>query len=254
VVEAARTSVAVPLVYAVAPSPGISQARQTAVGAAGDVGAIAFIDDDERPVDGWLDELVACRARTGAAIVFGPVEPAYEEPPPDWVVRGRFFDAHSFPDDAAMNFAYSGNALVLAELLHRYGFDDRYGLSGGEDTHLFMRAHLDGHRIVWCSAARVRESVPPERTTAKWLVSREFRRGNTLSLCLLDLEDSPRRRLKRVAHGGLRIALGAARLVLLGPRGKHARVAALREMAFGAGLIVGLSGRRYSPYRLAGPR
>lgn len=236
------------LQYVEAPGRGISAARNAAVAAALDADAIAFIDDDERPAEGWLDELTACRRRTGADIVVGPVLPEFDVEPPDWVVRGGFFEPLRFDPDSPLSFANAGNCLMSAPVAARYGFDPRFGASGGEDTQAFMRARLDGVSIVWCSSGPVVEAIPPERTSARWLVAREFRRGNTLSLCLLDLELSLPRVLKRTAHGGLRIALGSARFLLLGAAGKHERVRALREMAFGAGLLVGLVGWRYQPY------
>ena len=52
---------------------------------------VAFIDDDEVATPGWLAGLLECHARTGATIVFGPVQAIYGERPA-WL---RKADLHS---------------------------------------------------------------------------------------------------------------------------------------------------------------
>ena len=74
--------------YVHEPRPGIAAGRNRALDEVGDE-LLVFVDDDERPVAGWLQALLDCRARTGAAVVVGAVVSEFEEPPPDWVVAGR---------------------------------------------------------------------------------------------------------------------------------------------------------------------
>jgi glycosyltransferase involved in cell wall biosynthesis len=242
------------VLYLVAPARGISAARNTCLEHVGDADLVAFIDDDELPRPRWLDRLIACWRRTGADAVLGPVEPLFEVPPPEWVVRGGFFAPLGFAPDSSLNWAYTSNVLVTRTLVDRYRFDDRYGLTGGEDTHFFKHAYLDGHSLAWCTDAVVQEAIPKERMTARWLVRREFRRGATLSLCLLDFDPRRRRRVRRLLHAAVRVTRGAARFLTLGVTGTHQRVRAFREIAFGAGLAAGLARVQLVPYGETGVR
>jgi GT2 family glycosyltransferase len=217
---------------------------------AGDADFIAFIDDDEWAEPGWLAELLQTQERTGAQVVVGPVIPAFDEAPPNWFAKGRFLAAYSYPPDEELAFAYTGNVLVQRSLFEPADapFSERFGLLGGEDTHFFLRVYLNGAKIVWAADARVHESIPPARTSVSWLLRREYRRGNTLSLCLRELEDSAPRRLKRVAHGLVRLGQGGALVVAAPAFGRQMLVRGLQTAAFGAGLITGLGAHAYRGY------
>jgi succinoglycan biosynthesis protein ExoM len=234
--------------YLIAPGPGISAARNACLENLDGADLVAFIDDDELPRPGWVESLVSCWRRTGADAVLGPVEPRYETPPPEWVTRGGFFAPLRFPRDSHLHWGYTSNVLLTRALADRYRFDNRYGLTGGSDTHFFMRANLDGYSFAWCAEGVVEEWIPDERMTARWLVRREFRRGATLSLCLLDFDPRWPRRVRRLAHAAMRMSLGTVRLLALGATGKHQRVRAGREIAFGAGLAAGLTRLQIVPY------
>jgi succinoglycan biosynthesis protein ExoM len=238
------------LEYAVEPRRGISAARNEAVRRAGGVDFVAFVDDDEWVERTWLAELLCAQERTGADVVVGPVVPAFETPPPSWFAKGRFLQPYEHGPDELLWYAYTGNALVRRGLLEPADapFSERFGLLGGEDTHFFMRVYKKGAKIVWAQGARVHESIPAERLSESWLVRREYRRGNTLSLCLRDLEDSPLRRVKRVGHGMFRIGQGAA-LTLASPLGGRATlVRGLQRIAFGTGLLTGLGLHSFRAY------
>ncbi len=240
-----------PVEYVIEPRRGISAARNTALQHAADADLIAFIDDDEWAESGWLAELLRTQERTQAQVVVGPVIPAFDEAPaPGWFDKGRFLAALTYPQDEQLDFAYTGNALVHRSVLEPAGapFSERFGLLGGEDTHFFMRVYLSGAKIVWAPDARVYESIPAARMSVSWLLRREYRRGNTLSLCLRELEDSRARRLKRVAHGVVRLGEGAALAVTAPVLGRQMLVRGLQHAAFGAGLITGLGAHAYQEY------
>src|ERR1700722_2963519 len=65
--------------YVVESSPGISAARNAAIGAARLLGArtLAMLDDDEWATPDWLMQLLAAQKATGAGIVGGPVRPVF---------------------------------------------------------------------------------------------------------------------------------------------------------------------------------
>src|SRR5471032_2377376 len=90
VAEFARTT-ALSVVYCVEPEQNISLARNKALAfARGDF--IAWIDDDEFPQPDWLLSFFRALQKYPADGVLGPVKPVFENPPPGWITRGRFFD------------------------------------------------------------------------------------------------------------------------------------------------------------------
>lgn len=252
IVEEARGDLNLPLVYQVETRRGIAQARNAAVRAALSSGAdlVAFIDDDEMPDPQWLLELLKVHEAAQADVVTGPVIPVFSETPPEWVEKGAFYDRPRFPTGARLTYARTSNVLIASHLLREPWppFDERYGTTGGEDTHFFMRVRLGGARIVWADDAAVRETVPQSRVSVRWLVRRAYSRGNTLSLCLRDLQDSWPRRAKRVAAAVVEVLRGVGLLVASAFRGKATRVAGLQRVAYGAGLASGLVGSAYEEY------
>lgn len=257
VVDRARDEFPWPLRYEVEPRRGIPFARNRAVAVALASGAdhVAFIDDDEMPEPGWLDELLRVQRSTGAEVVTGPVVPVFAEPPPRWAVEGRFFERPRFTTGEAIRYARTSNVLIAAGALapHPRPFHEGFALSGGSDTHFFMRARLEGRRIVWADEAVVRELVPASRVDPAWLRRRAYRRGTTLSLSLLDLQDTPVRRARRVALGVLEVGKGVAAAAvapfLAGGGGRVGVERGVDRAAFGVGLLAGLAGRRFDEYR-----
>jgi succinoglycan biosynthesis protein ExoM len=240
------------VVYVVEGRRGIPIARNRGVAAAGTVDWVAFVDDDETVAPDWLAQLLRVAGEFGADVVTGTVLPRFDGVPPAWAVRGGFFERPRFVTGTALPYARTSNALVASRLLNATGtpFSEAMALNGGSDTHFFQRVRLGGGKIVWADEAVVEETVPVSRVRPTWLVQREYRRGNTLSLCLRDLEDSPRRRLKRVAAAGVHAAVG---LLMVGSsvvRGRVALLRGARRIAFGMGLLTGLAGRAYEEYKV----
>jgi succinoglycan biosynthesis protein ExoM len=250
VVESARPRLPFPVTYVVEKERGISQARNACVREAGDADWYAFVDDDEYADGNWLSELLRVQRDTAADVVMGPVRPVFAQSPPPWVVRGRFFEDPTYPTGTRLHWAKTSNVLVHRALFESGGFDPAFGLRGGEDTHFFMRAWLEGRSIVWAADAFVSETVPPERARTGWLVRREYRRGNTLSLCLRLLTNTPAKKVRRVLGATLQAAGGVGQLTSGLWRGRAGAVTGLRRLAFAAGLFSGLAGLSYEEYRV----
>jgi succinoglycan biosynthesis protein ExoM len=238
--------------YVHEPRRGISFARNRAVAeAAPDSDWIAFLDDDEEPEPGWLDELLRVQAAHGADVVAGPVPPRFEVAAPRWVLRGRFHEPPRHATGTVLPYADTGNVLVRASLFRDFPapFAPSLALAGGEDTHFFLRVARAGHRIVWADEAVAWEWVPPSRVRLPWLLRRAFRRGNTWALLERELDPGLRIRARRIVRGAGRIARGAVLLPIGMMRGRHAVVDALRGICFGAGSLAGVAGYRYDEYR-----
>jgi len=169
----------IPIRYCVEPEQNIALARNKAVAnASGDF--IAFIDDDEEPFPDWLVQLVQAIERYAADGVLGPVVPRFSTAPPEWVVRGRFFDRPSPPTGTWLKWKQTrtGNVLLRKGIVCDQGTQFRPECGrGGEDTDLFRRLIASGRRFVWCAEAKVYEAVPGERLCRTYLLQRALRRG-----------------------------------------------------------------------------
>lgn len=69
--------------------PGFSQVRNAAMDAAQQHDALVFIDDDERPVPGWLRALITSAEANDADVVVGPVAVRLPPHAPRWLGGGR---------------------------------------------------------------------------------------------------------------------------------------------------------------------
>jgi succinoglycan biosynthesis protein ExoM len=245
VVRRFRTSVPGELRYLVEHRRGIPFARNAAVREAGQVDFVVFIDDDEIPEPRWLVELVRVQWSSGASVVTGPVLPLLPPTAPRWAWAGRFYERPRHRTGERLDYARTSNVLITKDAFDGQDepFSGRYR-DGGEDTHFFMRVHLRDRVIVWGDDARVMESVPVDRVRLGWLLHRAHRRGFILSQCLQEFAWSSPRIFKRVAHGLVRVAYGAALLPGSLARGPVPAIRGLREIAFGLGLLHGLIVRR----------
>lgn len=238
--------------YAVEPRPGIAQARNRAVSMAlPGADFVIFVDDDEVPEPGWVEELLRAQRRSAADVVVGPVVALFEKPPPHWIISGGFFERRRYADGQQIHYAWTGNVLISTEVFAVADppFNEKFALNGGEDTFFFQQVNRAGFRIVCSERAVVSEYIPDTRCRLGWLLRREYRRGNTLSLCLIELEPSMWRRLKRVAHAAVAASEGVLLLMLIPLCGRRAAVNGSQRICFAAGLLAGLLGIVYEEYK-----
>ncbi len=231
---------------------GIPYARNRALAGVEDgVHFVAFVDDDEVPEPNWLDELLSVQQLYDADVVAGPVVRHFDGPPPRWVVEGGFFEKQRYATGHPTKFADTANALVRWGALEDMDehFDERMALSGGEDTHLFLRMYKAGRTMVWADGAVVHELIPRSKANVGWLVRRAYRLGNSLSICEVDIypRDYAFRAL-RIAKASARIVRGMLLLAVSPLRGKHVSVRALQDVSRGAGMLAGLTGLVYQEY------
>ena len=140
------------LSYHIEPHRGIAQSRNKALSCVDPAADwVAFIDDDEAPAPDWLVELFRVQNEYDADVVTGPVFPQLEEGTPSWIEQGGFFDGPRHETGHRLDRSATNNVLFRASLVRDMAqhFDERFGLTGGEDMHFFRRIHLAGHKIVW---------------------------------------------------------------------------------------------------------
>lgn len=180
VCETAASASAIDIVYITEPRPNIARARNEALRHA--TGSyLAFIDDDEFPDTRWPMTLLATCKRFAVAGVLGPVRPHFDNPPPQWVVKGRFCERPEHPTghELAWGECRTGNVLFRGDILQPGlpPFNEEFG-TGGEDSDFFMRMATAGHVFRWCNEAIVYETVPPERWKRSYMLKRALLRGS----------------------------------------------------------------------------
>lgn len=175
---AARFSI--PLTYCVEPERNIARVRNRALAHA-DGHFIAFIDDDEYPSPGWLHSLYNTCISSDADGAVGPVMPYFVTEPPNWLIRGKFFEKPTrrtgcMIGDGEMR---TSNVLFRRSILDGLTtpFRVEFG-TGNEDTDFFIRMKARGCTFVSCEGAVVYEQIPPARCTRRYLMRRALNRGN----------------------------------------------------------------------------
>lgn len=172
----------IPVEYCVEPRQNIALARNKAVeNAHGEF--IAFIDDDEFPTKRWLLALFEARKKYDVAGVLGPVKPHFDQEPPKWVVKGKFYDRATYPTGFRIDWkkGRTGNVLLKKSIFAEEATPFRPEFLSGEDQDFFRRMIDKGHVFVWCNEALAYEIVPPIRWKRTFMMRRALLRG-TVSL------------------------------------------------------------------------
>ena len=178
-VAAFRARSAIPVDYHCEPEQSFALVRNKALQNARGT-FVAFIDDDEFPPEDWLLTLLkACRAY-GADGVLGPVKPVFDEEPPPWVRKGRFYERHVHETGHVLDWrhCFTCNVLLKKAILNGSDglFRPEFG-SGGEDLDFFRRLIEQGYVFVWINEATVYEVIPPARWSRRVMLRRALLRG-----------------------------------------------------------------------------
>ena len=251
-VEGLRSSFPWQLQYAVEPVRNIALARNRAVAIALDQGAdyLAFIDDDEQVATTWLESLLQVAATHGADVVGGPVENVYEAGTPQWIVDHKLPTRDPIATGLTSAVPATSNVLVARRvfMLVRGYFDERFGRTGGSDSHFFLRARMAGATIAWAADAVVHETLPPSRTTVGWLLRRSYRVGNTAVFVAAAEQPIHRWLPRRIAAAFYRGGRGLIMMVPAVARGRAAVIMALQDLCLAGGALAGLAGHHYKEY------
>jgi succinoglycan biosynthesis protein ExoM len=202
--------------YCFESQPNIAMARNKALAQAeGDF--IAFMDDDEFPVDDWLFHLVGTCEGYGVDGVLGPVLPSFESEPPEWVKKGKFFDRPIHETGYKVNWdqARTGNVLFKRSILR--GVDPAFRTefdTAGEDVDFFRRMMSKGDTFIWCNEAVVHEVVSASRCTRSYLLRRALLRGS-------NFHKHPTHRLQNAIRSLLAVPCYTLALPFLALFGQH---------------------------------
>ncbi|WP_017314649.1 glycosyltransferase family 2 protein [Mastigocladopsis repens] len=242
------------LKYHIEPTRGISYVRNKAIACVSkDSDFVAFIDDDEAPKASWLDELLSVQQTYDADVVTGPVLPHFMKSNiPNWVVKGGFFEPKRYSTGHLLRVAFTNNVLIRLLVLQKLDkiFDERFALTGGEDSHFFMRVYRAGYKLVWADEALVYEWIPESRINMRWILQRGYLGWSRHSFCERELYPSIMVLAIRIAKG---IALMIQGVCLIFPSlflGQHVFIKALLHIYRGAGTLAGILGMRHEVYRI----
>ena len=177
------SSVRLPVTYCAEPQQNIAMVRNKALQHA-DGDLVAFIDDDEFPVDDWLYNLFKVLISHRVDGVLGPVKPWFESEPPQWLKDGKFFDRPTYATGYKLSYTETrtGNVLFSRGILDGVNTPFRPQFNNaGEDVDFFRRMIERGCKFVWCNEGFVYEVVPPSRCTRRYLLKRALLRGSNFS-------------------------------------------------------------------------
>lgn len=212
-----------PIIYSVEPRKNISHARNKGVQlCTGDY--ILFIDDDETASQEWVSSLLHTLHAFEADGVFGRVISDFHPETAEWVKSIYLFNRPGPATGSTAHATRTSNCLIKAALIQKdiHGpFDESYGITGGEDTHLFGRLRQKGARFVNCYEGWVAEFIPLERTQKRWILKRAYRTGNLFGRRKIELaQQKYRARSGNVVVGLLNMLLGIALTIVYLPSQK----------------------------------
>jgi succinoglycan biosynthesis protein ExoM len=241
--------------YVPEPSPGLSAVRNRALDEATAADLLVFIDDDEVPEERWLVALVDMFDSSDADAVAGRVVTVLEDDVDPWLsAAGAFVRPHR-EHGQLMSQAATNNLLLSVETVRRIGvrFDPRFGMSGGEDNLFTLQLTRAGANIRWAQDAVVTENVVPGRVDRAWILTRNFRTGNSSARVNVALARSAsgrlRARARDLAGGSARILQGASRWTIgFLTRSLSHRARGTRAIYRGAGYISGAIGSTFNEY------
>jgi len=240
------------LTYDVEPQRGISYARNRSVAAIEeDTDFVVFIDDDEVPERSWLEELLVVQSQHDADVVHGRVVPHFQEDVPLWIKKGNFFEPYRYETGQSLEAAYTNNSLIKASLITSEGnvFDERFALTGGEDSYFFRTLHHHGHSLIWADKAVVYDWVPPSRMNMKWILMRAYRSCLTYTIWEKEIKASILTKIIVFCKAIAQIVLGLFMLLPSLFLRRHMIAKALLHLCKGAGRLSGLVGFRYKEYQ-----
>jgi len=111
--------------------------------------------------------------------VLGPVKRHFDEEPPKWVVKGKFYERPTYPTGFVIDWSKgrTNNVLLKRRIVAASAQPFRPQFLTGEDQDFFRRMIEKGHVFVWCNEAVVYEVVPPIRWKRTFMLRRALLGG-----------------------------------------------------------------------------
>lgn len=231
------------------PEKGLSNVRNEIFKCALEAGPdyIICIDDDEYTTPDWLKQLISTITLNKGDIAMGPVIPE---------IGSKVSPAISFwfknptqkKNNQGIDYFESGNFIICTKFLlqNKLEFDNRFNLTGAEDSYFGVVALKKGAKIFWAAHAIAYETIPEKRATLNWLVKRSYRGALTFTYILL-LEKKYVRILKKIIVNVIYFIVGTFSLLLL-PFRLKLKYWGIIKIAESVGSFAGLAGIKYHEY------
>jgi succinoglycan biosynthesis protein ExoM len=156
------------------------------------------------------------------------------------MIRGKFFDKPTAPIGIPMHWrgGRTSNTLIRGHWFSKYllRFNNAFGLSGGEDTELFLQMAQRGARFAGDPTIVVFEDVEPERTNFSWLWRRHIRGGRNYHR----LQTSAHQSIHQLTLLPLRMLRAAAAVFIGLVPAAAGRPEALMKGLFGMAVVWGM--------------
>jgi glycosyltransferase involved in cell wall biosynthesis len=148
---------------------------------------IAFLDDDGRPHDTWVEAIIEFISAFPDAVVFGgPFSPYFHEPKPEWLPPefGRFWQGENpvkLPHDKF--WIAGGNMVVHKSVFDAIGlFDGRIGMRGkqlgyGGETFFYEKAISHGFGVYYAPKVAMDHLVRSDKFNLSWHIRSAYTRG-----------------------------------------------------------------------------
>jgi len=165
------------------PEQGLSYARNRGLAEAR--GAyVAFIDDDARAPESWLENAARIMAAHSPDIFGGPAIPFFGCETPAWYkdcygVRGDMGETGWITE----GFIVGTNIFFLKVLLEEYGgFDPELGMKGDsvgyhEETALVYRAFAEGKKVYYAKELAVKDRMPDYKLSLAYFLYSKYKVG-----------------------------------------------------------------------------
>lgn len=169
----------IPFHFAHEPRAGVSNARNAAMALAkGEL--IAFLDDDQEAMPGWLDALLDTQAKTRADAVWGMTNAKLEvdHPYSDYIASLYQRTGPAQMQPISHFYGMNNSLLVRATMLPGDApFDPIANETGGEDDLIFNAGIKAGRVYAWAPHACAVEWVEPRRANLGYALKRTFAYG-----------------------------------------------------------------------------
>lgn len=191
IVENFKQNTIIQVYYVIESNKGIPFARNRAIkeALALESTEMAFFDDDAVPDKSWLKTLFNFyKSNNSIDVVTGPQVPILPDKSPEYFKARQAYRERKIPKTGSIvHTAATNNVLFSLKLVKEFNlvFDETIGAYGGSDTDFFCRAYSKGIKILWTNEAIVREEIPLSRTRLSWILKRQFRNGQTMTICVI---------------------------------------------------------------------
>jgi len=141
---------------------------------------IAMIDDDEVVDEKWISELIKAHLKSGAQVVGGAIYPEFKSAPPEWTKESKLY-FRTIHGEGYISFIQAAGNILLHKSIYNgkdeLYFDEKFGLTGGEDKEFFIRLKNKGVKFYYTPEAKSFEYYGPERVSERWAIERAHRIG-----------------------------------------------------------------------------